>query len=40
LGQSIDLGSGFEILLVKKEQARQVIENEYERLKLFNDPVS
>jgi HPt (histidine-containing phosphotransfer) domain-containing protein len=39
-GQSIDLGSGFEILLAKKEQARQVIENEYERLKLFNDPVS
>jgi HPt (histidine-containing phosphotransfer) domain-containing protein len=30
------LGSGYSILLAKKEQARQVIEDEYERLKLFN----
>jgi hypothetical protein len=30
------LEPGYQLLLAKKEQARQVIENEYERLKLFN----
>ncbi len=30
------LESAYQLLLSKKEQARQVIENEYERLKLFN----
>jgi HPt (histidine-containing phosphotransfer) domain-containing protein len=36
-GQSMTaLESGYQLLLAKKEQARQVIENEYERLKLFN----
>lgn len=34
------LEAGYQVLLAKKEQARQVIENEYERLKLFNASAS
>jgi HPt (histidine-containing phosphotransfer) domain-containing protein len=34
------LESGYQVLLSRKEQARQVIEGEYERLKLFNAPGS
>jgi HPt (histidine-containing phosphotransfer) domain-containing protein len=34
------LESGYQILLSRKEQAREVIESEYERLRSYNAPVS
>jgi HPt (histidine-containing phosphotransfer) domain-containing protein len=34
------LETGYQTLLSRKEQARQVIESEYERLKLFNASTS